>query len=141
MKKSNKICNIILIVLTSISFAFFLFYLSLNQIFNAMQCLMLFACMNLPLLIKLIFKYHISIAIITIYYLFLIAHFVFGEIIGFYILIKHYDTFLHFSSSFCICYFTFKIIRIYSYKTKVIFCFLIGISIEYIWYIFEFCIY
>lgn len=139
MKKSNKICNIVEIVLASTSFAFFLFYLFNNQSFNSMQCLMLFGCLLVPLIIQYVFKYKLNIIVIIVFDLFLFAHFVFGEIIGFYVSVNNFDTALHFLSSFLICYFAYSILSNFSYKSRIVVSSLIGITSEYFWEIFEFC--
>lgn len=144
MKKGNYIASFINIILLMLAFIAFLFFIFANLLFNSMQCLMLFICLLIPLFIKTLIKSHINVFIQLIYFLFLIAHFVLGEIFSFYIYIQHYDTFFHFLTASYITYLGFLIIRKYLHnhlmKLQLIFSFLVGVAAEYIWEIIEYTI-
>lgn len=144
MRKSEMIHEVIFLIIAIASCFTFLFFLFSNLIFNAMQCLFLFLCLYIPLLIQKIFKIKISPFMFYIYELFLILHFVFGEIVNFYVLIKHYDTILHFLTAICITLFGYSIIHFYlddkCLIIQLIFSFLFGLSSEYLWEILEFLI-
>ena len=96
MKKETYIANFINVSLLMLAFIAFLFFILNHLIFNSMQCLMLFFCLLIPIFIKMIIKDDINIFIQLIYFIFLIAHFILGEIFSFYIHITHYDTLVHF---------------------------------------------
>lgn len=140
MEKSNKICSIVEIILSSISFAFFLFCLIFSTFFNAFQFLLMSICIILPLLITKLFKYELKNIVIIIYQLFIIAHFLFGEVIGFYVFVSNYDTMLHLLSSFFICIFAYDLFNIDNKKLKILIAVLFALTCEYIWEIIEFCI-
>jgi hypothetical protein len=70
-------------------------------------------------------------------------HFVLGEIMNFYVTFKYYDTILHFLTSFMISYFTYELIEQKAKidkSIKVLISFMMAISCEFFWEIFEFTI-
>lgn len=144
MRKSEMIHEVIFLVLAIASCFAFLFFLFSNQIFNSMQCLFLFLCLYIPSAIQLLFKIKIAPFMSFIYEIFLILHFVFGEIINFYVLIKHYDTMLHFLTAILLTIFGYSIIHFYLDNKvifiQIIFAVLFGLTSEYLWEILEFCI-
>lgn len=144
MKKETYIANFINVSLLMLAFIAFLFFILNHLIFNSMQCLMLFFCLLIPIFIKMIIKDDINIFIQLIYFIFLIAHFILGEIFSFYIHITHYDTLFHFLTASYITYLGFSIIRKYLQKSftklQLVFAFLIGLVAEYIWEIIEYII-
>ena len=76
---------------------------------------------------------------LLIYLLFLILHFIFGEILNFYVKYLYYDTFLHFFSSFVIAYFVNELVND-KCKFNILFSFMVAISCEFFWEIFEYTI-
>ena len=144
MEKENKIAVFINIILLIASFAFFLFFILSNKIFNSMQCLMLFCCLLIPFIIKRIIKNDICLSTQLIYFSFFIAHFVFGEIFSFYIYIQHFDSVFHFLTASYITYLGYSIIRKYLKNSlanlQLFFAFLIGLAAEYFWEIIEYII-
>ena len=144
MNKSERISDVIFIITAiAVSFAFFIF-LYFNLIFNAMQCVFMALCLLVPSLIQLIFKIKIAPFMFLIYEGYLIAHFVLGEILGFYISINHYDTFLHFTSSTLLSLLGYAIIHYYIYDKyigiQILFAIMFGLSCEFCWEILEYAI-
>ena len=144
MDKSERISNVIFIfTIISISFAFFIFS-CFDLSFNAIQCLFMLLCLFIPYFFQSIFKIKVSSLMFIIFDIYLIAHFVFGEILGFYIKILHYDTFLHFSSAILLSMFGYSIIHYYLkdkyYIIQLLFAIMFGLSCEFFWEILEFLI-
>ncbi len=140
----NREITLINIILLIASLFFFLFFLFNNVIFNSMQCLMLFICLLIPFIVKNIIKEDIRFSTQLIYFSFLIAHFVFGEIFSFYIYIHHYDSIFHFLTAGYITYLGYSIIKKhlknYCIKLQLFFAFLIGLVAEYFWELIEYII-
>ena len=78
------------------------------------------------------------------YELFLILHFLFGEIFNFYVLFNYYDTILHFVTAMLLSILGYSIIHYYFDDNvlfmQLLFAFLFGISCEFFWEILEFSI-
>ena len=142
MNKSERISDVIFIITAiAVSFAFFIF-LYFNLTFNAMQCVFMAMCLLVPSLIQIIFKIKIAPVMFLIYEGYLIAHFVLGEILGFYVNISHYDTFLHFTSSTLLSLLGYAIIHYYldnKYMgVQILFAFMFGLTCEFFWEILEY---
>lgn len=140
----EKINDVLFILMEFISSFFFLFFLFNNLTFYAMQCLMLFLSLNIIIVIQVIFKIKINLIVSSIYELFLIAHFILGEIFSFYIYCRYYDTILHFTSACLISLLAYSLIHEHlneDYKKiQIFFGFLIGLVSEFIWELIEYCI-
>ena len=144
MKKSKKISNIVFLILTMFSFFAFLFCLIINQKFIAMQFLFLFFSLFLPAIISFITQIKITFLMQITYNIFLILHFILGEICSFYIKYYYYDTALHFLSAILLAILGYAIIHYYlkdsSLVIQLIFSIMFSLSLEYMWEILEFTI-
>lgn len=144
MNKNEKL-NEIVFSFFEISIAIlFVYFAYTKQTFYAIQCLFFCLCMFIPCLIQLLFKMKIVPFMWLIYENFLVAHFILGEILSFYITYKYYDIILHFSSAICICLFGYSIIHYYLdfsfYSFQIFFSFLFGLASEFFWEIIEYAI-
>ena len=140
MKVKDKI--VLFISLSSlIGYVFFMFN---KNIFNATQLLMLSIFTLLPMIIEKIIKYTISDIMHYIYLVFLLLHFILGEVCMFYINVKLFDTFLHYCSAIVICLLGYGIINSFIkenyYYFKVIFSIMFSVCLEYIWELLEYSI-
>ena len=144
MKKSQKINDIVFAILAIISSLTFLFCFIFKYNFIAMQCMFFFLSLYLPVLISFIFKIKIAPCMYFIYEIFLILHFVLGEIFNFYILFTHYDTILHFTTAILLSILGYSIIHYYLNDNyiflQITFALLFSLSLEYGWEILEFTI-
>lgn len=144
MKKSQKINDIIFAILAIISSLAFLFCFIFKYNFIALQCMFFFLSLYIPVVISFIFKIKIAPFMYFIYEIFLLLHFLLGEILDFYVLLAHYDTILHFISAILLSIFGYSIIHYYLDDNyvflQVSFAFLFSLSLEYGWEILEFAI-
>lgn len=144
MEYNQKVHEVILMLLSISSCFLFGFFLFQSSIFNAMQFLLLFFCLYIPFVVQKIFKIQLTIFMLIIYEIFLLLHFVFGEVLNFYVLIKHYDTMLHFLTALFITMFGYAIIHYYFDDKyifiQLLFAFLFALASEFIWEIFEYSI-
>ena len=144
MKKSQKINDYIFLILSLVSSLAFLFCLIIKQKFIATQCLFFFLSMFVPNIVEFVFKIKIAPFMQFTYELFLILHFLFGEIFNFYVLFNYYDTILHFVTAMLLSILGYSIIHYYFDDNvlfmQLLFAFLFGISCEFFWEILEFSI-
>ena len=144
MKKQDKVQNILFFFLNSIVITLLFLFFIYNQKFYLLQSVFFLLTLNIPIFFQIFLHFKFTLLTIIIYELFLIAHFIFGEILSFYTLIRYYDVFLHFATSFCICLFSFSIIhtylKIFLFNLQIFIAFLISITSEFIWEIIEFFI-
>lgn len=144
MKKSNKFNNIYIFIMFLLAFIAFLFSLFYSTFFNAMQFLFLSLCLLLPILLINMFNIKIPFYIILVYNLFLIAHFVVGEVLNFYVSVSNYDTALHFLSAICISflglYISNQCIKNDFFGYQIVFSFMFGLTSEFLWEILEYSI-
>lgn len=144
MKKSQKVNDLIFVILSILSVLAFLFCLLLKQKFIANQFLFFFLSMFLPCMVELIFKIKIAPFMQITYEIFLILHFVLGEVFNFYVLLNHYDTILHFVTAILLTIFGYSIIHYYLDDNvifiQLFFAFLFSISCEFFWEILEFTV-
>lgn len=144
MEYNKKIHEVILMLLSISSCFLFGFFLLQSAIFKAMQFLFLFLCLHIPLIIQKIFKLQLTLTMLIVYEIFLILHFIFGEVLNFYVLIKHYDTILHFLTAFFITMFGYSIIHYYLdnnyFFIQLLFAFLFALASEFFWEILEYLI-
>lgn len=143
MERKEKYKKACIIIMFLMAFSAFLFCLIYSTMFNAMQFLFLSLCILFPLLINIIFKLKIPFYLIFVYMFFLVAHFIMGEILNFYVFVSYYDTMLHYLSAICICFLGFHISN-YTLKDNIIykiaFSFMFGMSAEFLWEILEYSI-
>ena len=144
MKKSQKINDYIFLILSLVSSLAFLFCLIFKQKFIATQCLFFFLSMFVPNVVEFVFKIKIAPFMQFTYELFLLLHFLFGEIFNFYVLFNYYDTILHFVTALLLSILGYSIIHYYFDDNvlfmQLLFAFLFGISCEFFWEILEFSI-
>ena len=144
MKKSQKINDYVFVILSLLSSMAFLFCLLIKQKFVATQFLFFFLSMFLPNIIEFIFKLKIAPFMQLIYELYLILHFILGEICNFYVLFNYYDTILHFTTAILLSILGYSIIHYYLDDKvifiQVLFAFLFALSSEFFWEILEFSI-
>ena len=144
MKKSQKINDYIFLILSLVSSLAFLFCLIFKQKFIATQCLFFFLSMFVPNVVESVFKIKIAPFMQFTYELFLLLHFLFGEIFNFYVLFNYYDTILHFVTALLLSILGYSIIHYYFDDNvlfmQLLFAFLFGISCEFFWEILEFSI-
>lgn len=144
MKKSQKINDYVFVILSLLSSMAFLFCLIIKQKFVATQFLFFFFSMFLPNIIEFIFKLKIAPFMQLIYELYLILHFILGEICNFYVLFNYYDTILHFTTAILLSILGYSIIHYYLDDKvifiQVLFAFLFALSSEFFWEILEFSI-
>lgn len=144
MKKSQRIHDIIFVFLAIISSLAFLFCFIFKYDFISMQCMFFFLSLYIPALISFVFKIKIAPFMQFIYEVFLLLHFLFGEILNFYVLFAHFDTILHFLTAILLTIFGYSIIHYYlndSYMfIQLLFAILFSLSLEYGWEILEFSI-
>lgn len=144
MKKSQKINDYVFVILSLLSSMAFLFCLIIKQKFIATQFLFFFLSMFLPNIIEFIFKLKIAPFMQLIYELYLILHFILGEICNFYIVFNYYDTILHFTTAILLSILGYSIIHYYLDDNvifiQVLFAFLFALSSEFFWEILEFSI-
>jgi hypothetical protein len=100
--------------------------------------------MFLPNIIAFVFKLQIAPFMQLIYELYLILHFIFGEICNFYVVFNYYDTILHFTTAILLSILGYSIIHYYLDDKvifiQVLFAFLFALSSEFFWEILEFSI-
>lgn len=144
MKKSQKINDYVFVILSLLSSMAFLFCLLIKQKFVATQFLFFFLSMFLPNIIEFIFKLKIAPFMQLIYELYLILHFILGEICNFYVVFNYYDTILHFTTAILLSILGYSIIHYYLDDKvifiQVLFAFLFALSSEFFWEILEFSI-
>lgn len=144
MKKSQRINDLIFVTLSLLSVLAFLFCLLFKQKFIAFQCLFFFIGMFVPILVEFIFKIKVAPFMQLIYELFLILHFVFGEIFNFYVIFNYYDTILHFVTAMLLTILGYSIIHYYLDDNvlfiQLLFAFLFSIGLEFFWEILEFSV-
>lgn len=144
MKKVKRL-NLILFILLNVLSIVLLFIFAFNQHhFNTLQSVFLLLSLNIQLLPKIIFKIKLSSIIYIVYDLFLIAHFIFGEILSFYVKYNYFDVLLHLLSATLMCLFGYGLINCKlsenCSKMKATFAFLFGITSEFVWEIIEYSI-
>ena len=83
MKKSQKINDIIFAILAIVSSLAFLFCFIFKYNFIALQCMFFFLSLYIPVVISFIFKIKIAPFMYFIYEIFLLLHFLLGEILEF----------------------------------------------------------
>ena len=112
-----KVRNIILFVISLLSFLGFIIFTILKSTFNATQLLMLSIFIILPIFFENIIKYKISDVMHYIYAFFLLLHFIFGEVFMFYVNFKIFDSLLHYFTAIIICILGYGLIN-YFIKDK-----------------------
>lgn len=144
MKKSQKINDYVFLILSLLSSVAFLFCLIIKQKFIATQFLFFFLSMFVPNIIEFVFKIRVAPFMQLIYEVYLILHFILGEIFNFYVIFSYYDTILHFTTAILLSILGYSIIHYYLDDNvmfiQLLFAFLFGIATEFFWEILEFSI-
>ena len=144
MKKSQKINDYVFLILSLVSSLAFLFCLFIKQEFIATQCLFFFLSMFVQNIIEFVFKIKIAPFMQFTYEVFLLLHFLFGEIFNFYVIFNHYDTILHFVTALLLSILGYSIIHYYLddnvFFLQLLFAFMFGICCEFFWEILEFSV-
>lgn len=144
MKKSQKFNDYVFVILSLVSSVAFLFCLLIKQKFIATQFLFFFLSMFLPNIVEFIFKIKIAPFMQLTYELYLVLHFILGEICNFYVALSYYDTILHFTTAILLSIFGYSIIHYYLDDNfifiQILFAFLFAIASEFFWEILEFSI-
>ena len=139
-----KVRNIILFVISLLSFLGFIILTILKSTFNATQLLMLSIFIILPIFFENIIKYKISDVMHYIYAFFLLLHFIFGEVFMFSVNFKIFDSLLHYFTAIIICILGYGLINYFIkdkyFVMKVIFAFMFAMCLEYVWEILEYSI-
>ena len=120
MKKSQKFNDYVFVILSLVSSVAFLFCLIIRQKFIATQFLFFFLSMFLPNIIEFVFKIKVAPFMQLIYELYLVLHFILGEICNFYIALSYYDTILHFTTAILLSILGYSIIHYYLDKIFIV---------------------
>lgn len=155
MKKLGKVCYIVVGSLMTAIFLYaaVMYFIHIdpadinNDVFIMGQCAMYMLVAFVPLLMRIL-RIQVPDFVYLVFLGFLIAHFLLGEILGFFALIKWWDSFMHTLSGMLITLLSFSLISVLNNVDKgegkvsvafaCVFAFSVTATIGIVWEVFEF---